>query len=67
MTATATNGLSVIGGDTVNLVGLGGCLPESAPIIIPLIGHFLYLPWQTIWRASLGTALMEYCEARLCG
>jgi hypothetical protein len=42
MIATATNGLSVIGGDTVNLVGLGGCLPESASVIVPLVGHFLY-------------------------
>ncbi|KAF9471479.1 xanthine/uracil permease [Pholiota conissans] len=25
----STNGLSVIGGDTVNLVGLGGCKPEN--------------------------------------
>ena len=27
----AANGLGVIGGNTVNLVGLGGCLAESTP------------------------------------
>lgn len=26
----STSGLNVIGGDTVNLVGLGGCLADSA-------------------------------------
>jgi hypothetical protein len=26
---TANHGLGVIGGDTVNFVGLGGCNPES--------------------------------------
>lgn len=29
----AANGLGVIGGDTTNLVGLGGCLPESKMLI----------------------------------
>lgn len=28
-TSIATNGLGVIGGDTVNLVGLGGCTADS--------------------------------------
>lgn len=29
---TASGGLNVIGGDTTNLVGLGGCLESGTPI-----------------------------------
>jgi len=44
--APAANGLGVIGGDTVNFVGLGGCKPERKSL---LIDHLL---WSYVERKS---------------
>lgn len=52
ITATATNGLGVIGGDTVNLVGLGGCLPESAPVMSLLLDTHFILHYRLYGRPA---------------
>lgn len=54
---TAHSGLSVIGGDTVNFVGLGGCKPEhfKAGLDNYCAGHVLSNP--TVW---LGVFLGGY-------
>jgi hypothetical protein len=54
----ASNGLGVIGGDTVNLVGLGGCVADGRP-------HSLYNPWavykQNIHPLDFVENLPNYC------
>ncbi|KAF8180856.1 purine transporter [Pholiota molesta] len=45
----STNGLSVIGGDTVNLVGLGGCLPENYMAGLPGYCAHGVLRSPTMW------------------